>query len=77
MRSLDRDAVDEDAVQVEAVIEEAYAPRVISAQNAFIMRSMMREVVQRGTAVRAKVLGRNDIAGIRSMPGSAALTTRS
>ncbi|MBT8437216.1 MAG: penicillin-binding protein 1A, partial [Gammaproteobacteria bacterium] len=40
-----------------------YAPRVISAQNAFIMRSMMREVVKRGTAVRAKELGRNDIAG--------------
>ena len=40
-----------------------YAPRVISAQNAFIMRSMMREVVQRGTAVRAKALGRSDIAG--------------
>ena len=40
-----------------------YAPRVISAQNAYIMRSMMREVVQRGTAVRAKALGRNDIAG--------------
>ncbi|MDH3386625.1 MAG: penicillin-binding protein 1A [Gammaproteobacteria bacterium] len=40
-----------------------YAPRVITAQNAFIMRSMMREVVQRGTAVRAKALGRNDIAG--------------
>ena len=40
-----------------------YAPRVISAQNAFIMRSMMREVVKRGTAVRAKALGRNDIAG--------------
>ncbi len=49
-----------------AMVEEAgpqYAPRVISAQNAFIMRSMMREVVQRGTAVRAKELGRNDIAG--------------
>jgi penicillin-binding protein 1A len=27
------------------------------------MRSMMREVVQRGTAVRAKALGRKDIAG--------------
>ncbi len=43
--------------------ERQYAPRVISAQNAYIMRSMMREVVQRGTAVRAKALGRNDIAG--------------
>ncbi len=40
-----------------------YAPRVISAQNAYIMRSMMREVIQRGTAVRAKVLARNDIGG--------------
>ncbi|MEE8365231.1 MAG: penicillin-binding protein 1A [Gammaproteobacteria bacterium] len=40
-----------------------YAPRVISAQNAFIMRSMMREVVNRGTAVRAKALGRADISG--------------
>ncbi len=44
-------------------IAPRYAPRVISAQNAFIMRSMMREVVQRGTAVRARTLGRRDIAG--------------
>ncbi len=54
-------------VEVSEVIGEdaapKYAPRVISAQNAFIMRSMMREVVQRGTAVRAKALGRKDIAG--------------
>ena len=47
----------------EADVVPQYAPRVISAQNAFIMRSMMREVVQRGTAVRAKALGRKDIAG--------------
>ena len=40
-----------------------YASRVISEQNAFIMRSMMHEVVQRGTAVRAKALGRGDIGG--------------
>ena len=55
-----------EASEAPAMVEEAgpqYAPRVISAQNAFIMRSMMREVVQRGTAVRAKALGRNDIAG--------------
>ena len=44
-------------------LEPRYAPRVISAQNAYIMRSIMREVVQRGTAVRAKALGRKDIAG--------------
>jgi len=48
-----------------AVADEGprYAPRVISPQNAYIMRSIMREVVQRGTAVRAKALGRKDIAG--------------
>ncbi|MDJ0832251.1 MAG: penicillin-binding protein 1A [Gammaproteobacteria bacterium] len=40
-----------------------YAPRVISEQNAYIMRSILREVVQRGTAVRAKALGRSDIGG--------------
>ena len=40
-----------------------YAPRVISAQNAYIMRNILREVVSRGTAVRAKSLGRPDIAG--------------
>lgn len=50
------------------VLEEAlpvieYAPKVISAQNAFIMRDILREVVKRGTAVRAKALGRSDIAG--------------
>ncbi len=52
----------EDA-SAEQIDEVQYAPRVISPQNAFIMRSILREVVQRGTAVRAKVLGRNDIAG--------------
>ena len=60
------EATAEDEVIFEAVetdLEPRYAPRVISAQNAFIMRSMMREVVQRGTAVRAKALGRKDIAG--------------
>jgi penicillin-binding protein 1A len=51
----------EDELIEKAVIQ--YAPQVITAQNAFIMRSMMREVVQRGTAVRAKALGRRDIGG--------------
>jgi len=52
--------------ELEASAEEVvaeYAPRVISAQNAYIMRSMLREVVRRGTAVRAKALGRKDIGG--------------
>ncbi len=40
-----------------------YAPRVITAQNAWIMTSMLKSVVLEGTAQRAKKLGRNDLAG--------------
>lgn len=39
------------------------APRVIDARNAFIMNSMMQDVVRRGTATRALQLGRSDLAG--------------
>jgi len=39
------------------------APRVITAQNAYLMTSMMRDVIRRGTGQRANELGRNDIAG--------------
>ena len=39
------------------------APRVIDGRNAFLMTSMMRDVVQKGTATKAKVLGRQDLAG--------------
>ena len=37
--------------------------RVIDARNAFLMDSMMREVVRSGTAARAMSLGRQDLAG--------------
>lgn len=39
------------------------AKRVIDERNAYIMRSIMGEVIDRGTARRAKVLGRSDLAG--------------
>lgn len=39
------------------------APRVIDSRNAFLMNSMMRDVVSRGTATRARQLGRQDLAG--------------
>ena len=39
------------------------APRVIDARNAFLMTSMMHDVVQYGTATKAKQLGRQDLAG--------------
>lgn len=40
-----------------------YARRVISAKINFLMNSLLRDVVQRGTATMAKQLGRNDLAG--------------
>jgi penicillin-binding protein 1A len=39
------------------------AERAIDPRNAFIMTSMLRDVVAYGTATRAQVLGRKDIAG--------------
>ena len=40
-----------------------FAPRVISEQNAYLVRSMMMDVIRRGTGKRAMELGRNDLAG--------------
>lgn len=39
------------------------APRVISADNDYIMTSMMQDVIRHGTGVRALSLDRDDIAG--------------
>ncbi|NDE01308.1 MAG: peptidase [Gammaproteobacteria bacterium] len=39
------------------------APRVISAQNAWLMTDMLREVITRGTGRRALALGRSELAG--------------
>jgi penicillin-binding protein 1A len=39
------------------------APRIIPAENAYIMYDMMRDVIRRGTARRALALGRADLAG--------------
>jgi penicillin-binding protein 1A len=39
------------------------APRVITAQNAYVMADMMADVIKRGTGRRALALNRTDIAG--------------
>ncbi|WP_241085352.1 penicillin-binding protein 1A [Candidatus Vondammii sp. HM_W22] len=44
-------------------VKPLIAPRVISPQNHYLMNSMMRDVITRGTARRARSLGRNDLAG--------------
>ncbi|SRR5579883_350871 len=43
--------------------DNTHAPQVISAQNAFLVTSALRDVIQHGTAAQAKSLGRTDIAG--------------
>ena len=42
---------------------EAVAERVITAPNAWLMTSMMQDVIRRGTGRRAQALGRDDLAG--------------
>ncbi|MCB1725095.1 MAG: penicillin-binding protein 1A [Gammaproteobacteria bacterium] len=39
------------------------APRVLDARNRFLMVSMMQDVIRRGTATKARELGRSDLAG--------------
>ena len=39
------------------------APRVLEARNAWLMYSLMRDVIKRGTGRKARVLERGDIAG--------------
>ena len=47
----------------EEVTNRVYAPRIISPQICFLMNSLLRDVVQNGTATGAKVLSRQDLAG--------------
>jgi penicillin-binding protein 1A len=42
---------------------ERHAPRVVEEDNVFIMTSIMKDVINRGTATKAKKLGRKDLAG--------------
>jgi penicillin-binding protein 1A len=39
------------------------APRAIDERNAYIITTMMRDVIKRGTGQQAMTLGRNDLAG--------------
>jgi penicillin-binding protein 1A len=43
--------------------DNSRAPRVISAQNAFLMTSALHDTIQRGTAKEARSLQRSDLAG--------------
>ena len=54
------------AGQIDALTKQeakVFAPRIISEQNAYLVRSMMMDVIRRGTGVKAMQLGRKDLAG--------------
>lgn len=59
--------VDETPMEETPLVDSAAvfnpAKRAISAQNAFIMNSLLKDVVKRGTGRKALSLGRNDLAG--------------
>lgn len=48
---------------LEGPVDLIPAQRILSPQTAFLMNSMMRDVIKRGTGVRARSLGRKDLAG--------------
>jgi penicillin-binding protein 1A len=49
--------------QTKPLLANEGAKQVIDPRNAFLMTSIMRDVVQRGTATKARQLGRADLAG--------------
>ncbi|MDG1311938.1 MAG: penicillin-binding protein 1A [Porticoccaceae bacterium] len=51
------------ALQNTDIIETVPAKRVIDEQSAFLIDSMLKDVILRGTGVKAKVLERSDLAG--------------
>lgn len=58
----------EDSIRREVQFQEGPpaiipAPRIQSPQTNFLMDSMLRDVIRMGTGVRARELGRNDLAG--------------
>jgi penicillin-binding protein 1A len=55
--------LDEVVLADDAADEKEYAPRVLSPQNAWLMNSLMRDVIKQGTGRRALRLRRSDLAG--------------
>ena len=52
-----------DAINTPEAVAINLAPQVLTPQNVWLMTSMMRDVIQRGTGRKARVLGRTDLAG--------------
>ena len=50
-------------IKLKSSITNEDTPRIIDPRNAFIMDSMLKDVIKEGTARRARILKRTDIAG--------------
>jgi penicillin-binding protein 1A len=50
-------------IKLKSSITNEDTPRIIDPRNAFIMDSMLKDVIKDGTAKRARILNRTDIAG--------------
>jgi penicillin-binding protein 1A len=61
--SANKDAQQADGLQVTNQAEPIIAERIIDERTAYIMTSMLQDVIKRGTGRRALALGRNDLAG--------------
>ena len=61
VKTVEGDSTEQAGPQTENQPEPA--PQVISAENRYIMYSMMQDVITRGTGTRARVLNRRDLAG--------------
>ncbi len=67
--SLSSDADNPDAPQLsferqtQAEITPSQAPQIISSETAYLVDSMLRDAVRRGTGTKALALGRKDLAG--------------
>ncbi|MHB8727210.1 MAG: penicillin-binding protein 1A [Casimicrobiaceae bacterium] len=60
-RVLDRDG--KALLETPSPGQATHGPLIIDPRNAFLMTSMMQDVIRRGTAARAMQLGRTDLAG--------------
>ncbi|ANG61346.1 peptidase [Marinobacterium aestuarii] len=54
---------DTDSVDTTASRLSPSAPRIMDPRNAYLMYSMLQDVIRQGTATRARSLDRNDLAG--------------
>ncbi|MGC3962962.1 MAG: penicillin-binding protein 1A [Rhodocyclaceae bacterium] len=58
-----RDENDQVVARVDPPVAGEAAERMLDPRNAFLMDSMLKDVVRRGTAAKANALGRSDLAG--------------